>query len=87
MKKFLCYDTEAAARGEINVDSRGMLKPTSSVSSWNDLTNKPFGVEKGAVIRSVSGLSWSENTHLTSLPYSYLTSDISDVVGLSSQCL
>ena len=26
MKKFLCYDTEQAARGEINVDSRGMLK-------------------------------------------------------------
>ena len=30
MKKFLCYDTEAAARGEINVDSRGMLKPSGS---------------------------------------------------------
>ena len=29
MKKFLCYDTEAAARGEINVDNRGMLKPTT----------------------------------------------------------
>ena len=27
MKKFLCYDTEQAARGEINVDSRGMLRP------------------------------------------------------------
>lgn len=30
MKKFLCYDTEQAARGEINVDSRGMLKPVDS---------------------------------------------------------
>ena len=29
MKKFLCYDTNDAARGEINVDSRGMLKPTT----------------------------------------------------------
>lgn len=27
MRKFLCYDTEQAARGEINVDSRGMLTP------------------------------------------------------------
>lgn len=33
MKKFLCYDTEAAARGEINVDSRGVLKPNSTVPS------------------------------------------------------
>lgn len=48
MRKFLCYDTEAAARGEINVDSRGMLTPPSSggVSSWNDLKDKPFYNEK-----------------------------------------
>lgn len=32
MKKFLCYDTEAAARGEINVDSRAMLKPIPASS-------------------------------------------------------
>ena len=30
MKKFLCYDTNDAASGKINVDSRGMLKPTGS---------------------------------------------------------
>ena len=29
MKKFLCYDTNDAASGKIDVDSRGMLKPTS----------------------------------------------------------
>ena len=28
MKKFLCYDTNDAASGKINVDGRGMLKPT-----------------------------------------------------------
>ena len=27
MKKFLCYDTNDAASGKINVDSRGMLTP------------------------------------------------------------
>ena len=89
MKKFLCYDTNDAASGKINVDSRGVLKSAGSSAQpdWNVtdsadpafIKNKPFGVEKGAVLRSVSGLSWSENTHLTSLPYSYLTSDISDV--------
>ena len=88
MKKFLCYDTNDVASGKIDVDSRGVLKSAGSSAQpdWNVtdsadpafIKNKPFGDEKGAVIRSVSGLSWSENTHLTSLPYSYLTSDISD---------
>lgn len=35
MKKFLCYDTEQAASGKINVDNRGMLKPNSTVPSTN----------------------------------------------------
>lgn len=60
MKKFLCYDTEAAARGEINVDSRGMLKPTtpSAQSDWNVtdsadpafIKNKPFGDVPGVKV-------------------------------------
>ena len=33
MKKFLCYDTNDATSGKINVDSRGMLKPNSTVPS------------------------------------------------------
>ena len=33
MKKFLCYDTNDAASGKISVDSRGMLKPNSTVPS------------------------------------------------------
>lgn len=43
MKKFLCYDTEQAARGEINVDSRGILKPVDSElsdTSTNPVQNK-----------------------------------------------
>ena len=35
MKKFLCYDTNDAASGKINVDNRGMLKPNSTVPSTN----------------------------------------------------
>ena len=60
MKKFLCYDTEAAARGEINVDSRGMLKPTtpSAQADWNVtdsadpafIKNKPFGDVPGVKV-------------------------------------
>ena len=35
MKKFLCYDTNDASSGKINVDSRGVLKPNSTVPSTN----------------------------------------------------
>ena len=36
MKKFLCYDTNDAASGKINVDNRGMLKPNSTVPSGGE---------------------------------------------------
>ena len=45
-----------------------------NVTDSNDpafIKNKPFGVEKGAVIRSVSGLSWSENTGYKKDEYQY----------------
>ena len=35
MKKFLCYDTNDAASGKINVGANGMLKPNSTVPSTN----------------------------------------------------
>ena len=49
MRKFLCYDTNDAASGKINVDSRGMLKPGVQ-SDWNQnddtqpdyVKNRPF---------------------------------------------
>ena len=60
MKKFLCYDTNDAASGKIDVDSRGMLKSTgsSAQADWNVtdsadpafIKNKPFGMEKGKLV-------------------------------------
>ena len=35
MKKFLCYDTNDAASGRVNVDSRGVLRPNATVPSTN----------------------------------------------------
>ena len=35
MKKFLCYDTNDAASGKVNVNSNGMLKPNSTLPSTN----------------------------------------------------
>ena len=35
MKKFLCYDTNDAASGKVNVSANGILKPNSTVPSTN----------------------------------------------------
>ena len=40
MKKFLCYDTNDAASGKINVSVNGVLKPNSTVPSTNSTANQ-----------------------------------------------
>ena len=40
MRKFLCYDTNDATSGKINVDSRGMLNPNSTVPPANGSINQ-----------------------------------------------
>ena len=40
MKKFLCYDTNDAASGKINVSANGVLKPNSTVPSTNGAANQ-----------------------------------------------
>ena len=100
MKKFLCYDTNDAASGKIGVNSNGVLSPNATVPSTNGTAyqqlvtdgdgnvkweDKPFGMEKGAVIRSVSGLSshWSSYNYQQ---YSYRTStDIQNTFAPLSQ--
>ena len=57
MKKFLCYDTNDAASGKINVDNRGMLKPNSTVPSTNgtpyqQLVTDGDGTAKWATVKS-----------------------------------
>ena len=47
MKKFLCYDTNDAASGKINVDSRGMLKPNSTVPSTNGAPYQQLVTDSG----------------------------------------
>ena len=72
MKRFLCYDTNDAASGKIDVDSRGMLKSTgsSAQADWNvtDSTdpafikNRPFGIVDGEVVFSAENIVWSGTT-------------------------
>ena len=70
MRKFLCYDTNDAASGKINVDSRGMLKPVVQ-SDWNQnddtqpdyVKNRPFytGDPVETVLVEGSTVTFSEN--------------------------
>ena len=54
MKKFLCYDTNDAASGKINVDSRGMLKPNSTIPSTNGAVNQQL------VTDGKGGVNWED---------------------------
>ena len=54
MKKFLCYDTNDAASGRVNVDSRGVLRPNSTVPSTN---GTPY---QQLVTDSKGGVKWED---------------------------
>lgn len=54
MKKFLCYDTNDAASGKINVSANGVLKPNSTVPSTNGATNQQL------VTDGEGGIKWED---------------------------
>ena len=54
MKKFLCYDTNDVASGKIEVDSRGVLKPNSTVPSTN---GEPY---KSLVTDGEGNVKWED---------------------------
>ena len=54
MKKFLCYDTNDAASGKINVSANGVLKPNSTVPSTNGAANQQL------VTDGEGGVKWED---------------------------
>ena len=63
MKKFLCYDTNDAASGKINVDNRGMLKPVDILTFTGAVT----GTYNGSAPLSVKIPSAVTDDHINSL--------------------
>ena len=59
MKKFLCYDTNDAVSGKINVDNQGMLKPVDSELS--DTSTNPV---QNRVVKSALDALSEENAEL-----------------------
>ena len=75
MKKFLCYDTNDAASGKINVSTNGMLNPNSTVPSTNGASyqqlvtdgagnvkweDKPFGDVKSNIPGEIYEAGYTE---------------------------
>ena len=54
MKKFLCYDTNDAANGKVNVGANGMLKPNSTVPSSSGAAYQQL------VTDSEGGVKWED---------------------------
>ena len=61
MKKFLCYDTNDAASGKINVDNRGMLKPNSTIPSTNGATNQQLVIGRDGSIKWEDRLAYEDS--------------------------
>lgn len=69
MKKFLCYDTNDAASGKINVDSRGMLKPNSTIPSTNGATNQQLVTDSNGNVQWEDRLAYDDSKVVVDLGY------------------
>lgn len=61
MKKFLCYDTNDAASDRVNVDSRGMLRPNSTVPSTNGSTNQHLVTDSNGNMKWEDRLAYEDS--------------------------
>ena len=80
MKKFLCYDTNDATSGKINVDSRGMLNPNSTVPPTNGSTNQYLVTDGEGNTKWEDRLAYGGNRIRVSTPES---ADASEYVKVS----
>ena len=64
MKKFLCYDTNDAASGKINVSPNGVLKPNSTVPSTNGATNQQLVTAGDGSVKWEDRLAYESGSRL-----------------------
>lgn len=91
MKRFLCYDTNDAASGKIDVDSRGMLKSTgsSAQADWNAtdnndpafIKNKPFGDVPGVKVFSKFSADTTETNDDGNEVFTFTDGDKCEITG------
>lgn len=61
MKKFLCYDTNDAASGKINVNGNGVLRPNSTVPATNGSTNQHLVTDSNGNIKWEDRLAYDDS--------------------------
>ena len=67
MKKFLCYDTNDAVSDKINVDSRGILKPNSTVPSTNGASYQQLVTDGDGNVKWEDRLAYITDPTMTEL--------------------
>ena len=81
MKKFLCYDTNDAASGKINVSANGVLKPNSTVPSTNGAANQYLVTDNKGEVRWEDRLAY-EYTGWKDFALNYTTAGI-EITGFT----
>ena len=68
MKKYLCYDTNDAVSGRVNVDSRGMLRPNATVPSTNGVPFMQLVTDADGKTQWTDMLAYDANPFVNVLP-------------------
>lgn len=68
MKKYLCYDTNDAVSGRVNVDSRGVLRPNATVPSTNGVPFMQLVTDGEGNVNWEDRLAYEGNTFVNVLP-------------------
>ena len=78
MRKFLCYDTNDAASGKINVSANGVLRPNATVPSTNDTSYQQL------VTDGKGGVKWEDMLAYESITEKILIDNTSVTVDRDS---
>lgn len=73
MKKYLCYDTNDAVSGRVNVDSRGVLRPNATVPSTNGAPFMQLVTDGEGNVNWEGRLAYESNTFVNVLPEQSVT--------------
>ena len=73
MKKYLCYDTNDAVSGRVNVDSRGVLRPNATVPSTNGAPFMQLVTDGEGNVNWEGRLAYEDNTFVNVLPEQSVT--------------
>ena len=87
MKKYLCYDTNDAASGRVNVDSRGVLRPNATVPSTNGAPFMQLVTDADGKTQWTDRLAYDANPFVNVLPEQSVTFESIDTTPYSKNTI